>query len=69
MQPIVGQLDEDEEDSDGGAVDAQSHGGRGQGLSRGEGRGFIILKSTSPESPDSTSKAFDLNYLFSSYCK
>lgn len=36
MQPIVGQLDEDEEDGDGGAVDAQSHGGRGQGLWRGE---------------------------------
>lgn len=32
VQPVVGQLDEDEEDSDGGAVDAQSHGGRGQGL-------------------------------------
>lgn len=36
MQPIVGQLDEDEEDGDGGAVDAQSHGGRGKGLWRGE---------------------------------
>lgn len=32
VQPVVGHLDEDEEDSDGGAVDAQSHGGRGQGL-------------------------------------
>lgn len=32
VQPIVGQLDEDEEDCDGSAVDAQSHGGRGQGL-------------------------------------
>lgn len=36
VKPIVGQLDEDEEGSDGGAVDAQSHGGRGQGLWRGE---------------------------------
>ncbi|TNN79507.1 hypothetical protein EYF80_010324 [Liparis tanakae] len=36
VQPIVGQLDEDEEDGDGGAVDAQRHGGRGQGLWRGE---------------------------------
>lgn len=35
VQPIVGQLDEDEEDGNGGAVDAQSHGGRGQGLWRG----------------------------------
>ena len=32
VQPVVGQLDEDEEDGDGGAVDAQGHGGWGQGL-------------------------------------
>lgn len=38
VQPVVGHLDEDEEDSDGGAVDAQSHGGGGQGLWRGEER-------------------------------
>lgn len=38
VQPVVGQLDEDEERSDGGAVDAQSHGGRGQGLWRVEKR-------------------------------
>lgn len=36
VQPIVGHLDEDEEDSDGGAVDAQSHGCRWQGLWRKE---------------------------------
>lgn len=34
VQPVVGQLDEDEEDSDGSTVDAQSHGGRGQSLGR-----------------------------------
>lgn len=38
VQPVVGHLDEDEEDGDGGAVDAQGHGGRGQGLRRGEER-------------------------------
>lgn len=32
MKPIIGQLDEDEEDGGEGAVDAQSHGGRGQSL-------------------------------------
>lgn len=32
VKPIVSQLDEHEEDGDGGAVDAQSHGGWGQGL-------------------------------------
>ena len=39
VQPIVGHLDEDEEDGDGAAVDAQSHGGRGQGLWRGKETG------------------------------
>lgn len=34
MQPVVGQLDEDEEDSDGAAVDAQSHGGGRKSLWR-----------------------------------
>lgn len=43
VQPIVGQLDEDEEDGDGGAVDAQSHGGRGQGLWRGEAERHSIF--------------------------
>ena len=39
VQPVVGQLDEDEEDGDGGAVDAQCHGGGRQGLQQGERRG------------------------------
>lgn len=34
VKPIVCQFDEDEEDSNGGAVDAQCHGGRGQCLWR-----------------------------------
>lgn len=61
VQPVVGQLDEDEEDGDGGAVDAQSHGGGGQSLGRGEERSFIIFKPTSlNKSPDSTRTVFDL---------
>ena len=42
VQPVVGQLDEDEEDGDGGAVDAQCHGGGRQGLQQGERRGEEI---------------------------
>lgn len=34
VKPIIGQLHEDEEDGGEGAVDAQSHGGRGQCLWR-----------------------------------
>lgn len=42
VKPIVGRLDEDEEDGDGGAVDAQSHGGRRQSLWRGEEKKSFI---------------------------
>lgn len=43
VQPVVGQLDEDEEDGDGGAVDAQGHGGRRQGLQE-NARRFLRLE-------------------------
>lgn len=59
MKPIVGHLDEDEEDRDGGAVDAQSHGGRGQGLWRGEVVLHYIQTDTS-ESSDFSRTVFGL---------